>query len=113
MWMRLVVQLASAPVGYVGVELGGREIGVPEHLLHAAQIRAALEQMRGERVPEEVRVDPLRLEAGARGQAAQAQERARPRQRAAPRVQEELRPVTPVEERPPARGIAAQRRGCL
>jgi len=27
------VQLAAAPIGYVGVELGRRQIGVPEHFL--------------------------------------------------------------------------------
>jgi hypothetical protein len=28
------VQLPTAPVGYVGVELGSREIGMPEHFLN-------------------------------------------------------------------------------
>ena len=48
-----------------------------EHLLHAAQVGAALEQVRRERVAQEVRMDAPRLEAGRRGEAAQDQERAR------------------------------------
>ena len=45
-----------------------------EHLLDAAQVGAALEQVRGERVAEQVRMDALRLEAGLAGEAAQDQE---------------------------------------
>src|SRR5205085_2437790 len=79
----------------------------------AAQVGAAFEQVRGERVPEQVRVDALGLEPGPRGEAPQDQERARARERAALRVQEELGPVAPVEERPAAREVAAQRLGRL
>jgi len=61
--MRLEIQLAPPPIGYVGVQLGGREIGVSEHLLHGAQIGAALQQMRCERVPQQVRMHTIRLEA--------------------------------------------------
>ena len=61
--VRLEVQLPAAPIGYVRVELGRREVGVAEHLLDAAQVGAALEQMRREGVAEQVRVDALRLEA--------------------------------------------------
>jgi len=50
MWVRLKVQLAPTPIGYVGVQLGRGEVGVAEHLLDAAQVGAAFEQMRGERV---------------------------------------------------------------
>ncbi len=32
--MRLEIQLATAPIGYVRVQLGRRKIRVPEHLLH-------------------------------------------------------------------------------
>ena len=62
-WMRSVVQLPTPPIGYVGVELRRREVGVSEHLLDAAQIRAAFEQVCRERVPEQVRVHALRLQA--------------------------------------------------
>ena len=63
------VDVAAAAVGDVRVELGRAEVGVAEHLLHAAQVGAAFEQVRGERVPQQVRVDALRLEArrGRRG----------------------------------------------
>ncbi len=54
-------------------------------------------------------MDPLRLEPGLGGEAAQDQEDARPRQRPAPGVQEELRAVAGVEERASAREIAAER----
>ena len=74
-----------------------------EHLLDAAQVGAALEQMRRERVPQEVRVDAPGLEAGRLGEPAQDQERARAGQRAALRVQEELGPVATVEVGPAAR----------
>ena len=51
---------------------------------------------------EEVGVNAARLKARVVGQLAQDQEGAGPRQGAAFRVQEELGPVTPVEERAPA-----------
>src|SRR3954447_4152406 len=112
MWVRVEVQLPAASIGYVGVELGRREVGVAEHLLHGAEIRAALQQVCRERVPEQVRVDSLRVEAGLLGELAQDQEGAGPRQRPAARVQEQLRPVPRVEERTAAREVAPQRVGC-
>jgi hypothetical protein len=47
-----VVQLAAASIGYVRIQLGGREVGVAEHLLDAPQVGAAFEEMRRERVAE-------------------------------------------------------------
>ena len=41
------------------VDLRRGEIGVAEHLLHGAQVRAAFEQMRRERVAQRVRRHPL------------------------------------------------------
>ena len=79
------VQLPPSPIGDVRVELGCGEVRVPEHLLHAPQVGAALEQVRRERVPQEVRVDPIGLEARLRGEAPQDQERAGPCERAAAR----------------------------
>jgi hypothetical protein len=69
--MRFKVGLAPAPVGDVCVHLGGREIGVAEHLLDRAEVGAALEQMRCERVAQEVRVDPSGLEARLLSEAAE------------------------------------------
>ena len=43
---------------------------MPEHLLDAAEVGAALEQVRREGVAEQVRVHPLRVEAGLRGEPA-------------------------------------------
>ena len=70
MRVRLEVQLPAAPVGYVRVQLGRGEIGVPEHLLDAAQVGAALEQVGRERVAQQVGVDAPGLEPGGRGEAA-------------------------------------------
>ena len=55
MRVRAEVGLAAPAVGHVRVALGGGEVGMPEHLLHRAEIGAALEQVRGERVAQYVR----------------------------------------------------------
>src|SRR5437660_9296837 len=107
--MRLEIQLSTAAVGYVRVQLGRREVGMAEHLLNGAKVGAALEQVRREGVAEEVRMDALRLEPGFGGEPAEDQERARAGEPAAARVQEELRPVTRVEVRTAAREITPQR----
>jgi hypothetical protein len=98
-WMRLVVQLATTPIGYVGIELGRGEIGVAEHLLDGAEVGAALEQVRGERVAQEVRVDARRVETRLLGELAEDQERTGAGERAPLRVQEELGTVAAVEVR--------------
>src|SRR4051794_15564410 len=109
MWVRTEVQLATAAIGYVGIELGGREVGMPEQLLQGAEVGAALEQVRGERVAQQVRVHALRLEAGLAGEPAQDQEGAGSGERPALRVQEELGAVARVEVRPAAREVEPQR----
>jgi hypothetical protein len=45
MWVRLVIQLPTAPIGYVRIELGSRQIGMSEHFLNGAEVGAAFEQM--------------------------------------------------------------------
>jgi hypothetical protein len=80
-----------------------------EHLLHAPQVGAALEEVRRERVPEEVRVDTRRVEPRLPREPTQDEEGARAREGAALRVQEELAPVAAVEVRPAARKVAAKR----
>ena len=77
-----------------------------QHFLNGAKVGAAFEQVRGERVPEQVRMDALRLEARLGGELAQDEECACAGQRAAAGVQEQLRPVTPIEVRPAARQVA-------
>src|SRR5207244_8587742 len=69
---------------------------------------AALEQVRRERVAQEVGMHALRLEPGLRRQPPQDQEGAGARQPAALRVEEELRAVARVEERPAAREVPPQ-----
>ena len=53
------VARAEAPGAHVRVDLRRREAGVAEQLLDDAQVRAALEQVRGERVAERVRGRPV------------------------------------------------------
>ena len=97
MGMRVEIQLPTPPIGYVRIQLCCRKVGMTEHLLHAPEIRATLEQVRRKRVPEQVRVDAVRLEPCFLGQAAEDEEGARPGQRAALGVEEQLRPVAAVE----------------
>ena len=78
-----------------------------EHLLDRAEVGAALEQVRGEGVPEEVRMHPLRLEAGLCRQLSQDEEGAGAGQRAAACVQEELGAVAAVEVGAAEREVAA------
>ncbi len=47
----------------MGVDLGGGDIGVAEHGLHASQIGAALDQMGGEGVAQDMRRQFLRIDA--------------------------------------------------
>jgi hypothetical protein len=91
------------------VELGRAEVGVAEHLLDAAQVGPAFEEVRRERVAEQVRVDALGLESGAFREASEDQERTRARQSASLGVEEELRTVSSVEVRAAVRQVAAQR----
>ena len=43
MGVRSVIQLPAPPIGYVGVELCCRKIGMPEHFLNRAEVGASLE----------------------------------------------------------------------
>src|SRR3954469_23685042 len=106
MWVRLEVQLSTSPIGYVRVELGGGGVGIAEHLLDAAKVGAALQQVRRERVTEQVRMDALRLEPRLLGEPAKDQEGTGTRQGAAARVQEELGTAPPVEVGAAHRGVA-------
>src|SRR6478672_6333877 len=59
-WVGLEVGLLELLAGEVRVELGGREIGVPEHLLDRAEVAATGEQVRREGVTQRVRAHPVR-----------------------------------------------------
>ena len=54
--MRRVVDRLQAVAGEVGVDLRGREVGVAEQLLHDPEVGAALEEVRGVRVTQHVRM---------------------------------------------------------
>src|SRR5205085_4972127 len=51
----VVVHFPQLFPGHVGVNLRGGETGVPEQLLNRAQVRAILQEVRGEAVPQRVR----------------------------------------------------------
>src|SRR5687767_557592 len=57
--MRLEVDVLQALGGQVRIHLRGSDVGVPQHLLQRAQVAAAGEQMRRERVAERVWAHPL------------------------------------------------------
>jgi hypothetical protein len=107
--MGLEVDLAAPTVGDMRVALGRPEVGMPEHLLYRAQVGSAFEEVRRERMPEEVWVDASRLEPGALGELAEDQEGSGAGERASTRVEEELRPVAPVEMGTTERQVAAHR----
>src|SRR5215475_15816149 len=113
MRVRLEIQLTPPAIGYVGVELRGCEIGMSEHFLNGPQVGASLEQVRRKRVAQQMRVDALGLEPGLAGQATQDEEDAGAGERAAVRIEEELRPVVPVEVRATAREVTAKSIGGL
>ena len=106
------VELAAAAIADMRVKLGRGEVGVAEHLLNAAQVGAAFEEVGRERVPEQVRVDALGVEAGFLGKPAQDQEDARAGEAAALGVEEELGTSAPVEVWPASREVAPERVGC-
>ena len=91
----------------MGVDLSGAQVRVAEHLLHRAQVRSALEEVRGEGVAEEVGMHPCGIQTRLRGEAPEDEEGAGPGQRAALRVEEKLRAVPAIEERPAPGEVAA------
>ena len=60
--MVLLHQPPQALLDHMGVDLGGRDVGVPQKLLDRAQIRAPLQQVAREGVPQDMRRDPGRIE---------------------------------------------------
>src|SRR5437588_11090332 len=67
-WMQVAYQALQSLLQYVGVNLRGRNIGMPEQGLHRAQVGAVLQQVTRKGVTQHVRADPLRLQAGRRGE---------------------------------------------
>src|SRR6266536_950235 len=103
------IDVAAPPVAHVRVQLSRPQVGVTQHLLDASQVGSALQEMGREGVAQQVGVDTLGLEARSLGQAPQDQEGARSGERAALRVQEQLRSVTAIEERAAVGEVAPQR----
>ena len=97
MRVRLEVDLAATAIRDVRIALGRPEVGVAEHLLNGSQVGAAFEEMRRERMAEEMGMHASRLETRSICKLSEDHERPGPCQRATARVQEELRPVSPVE----------------
>src|SRR5215471_9327291 len=58
--VKLVVDRTQPRLQNVRINLRRRQIRVPEHHLDGAQIGAALEQVRGEGVPQDVRTESAR-----------------------------------------------------
>jgi hypothetical protein len=94
MRMRLEVQLPTAPVGYVGIELGRCEVRVAEHLLNGTEVGSSLQEMSREGMSQEMWMDALRLEPGIAGEPPKDEKDARASEPAALGVQEELGAVT-------------------
>ena len=93
----------------MGIALGCPEIRMAQHLLHRAEVGAALEQVSGERVAEKVGMNATMFETRAVGELAQDEKRAGAGQGPAARVEKELRTVPPVEVRPTEREVPANR----
>ena len=74
--MKPVVDRAQPRLEHVRVDLRRRQVGVAEHHLNGAQVGAALEQVRRERMPQHVRAE-RRAEAGARGRTPSESSRSR------------------------------------
>ena len=55
--MKLFVNILKARLVHMGVDLRRDDIRVPQKLLHDAKVRSVLQQMRGKRVPQDMRVD--------------------------------------------------------
>src|SRR5262245_27619500 len=80
-----------------------------EHFLNRAEVGAALEQMRGERVAQQMRVHARGVEPGLLGPAPEDQEGAGACERAALCIEEQLGAVAAVEVRAPTREVAPER----
>src|SRR5881275_1278390 len=92
-----IVDRAQPRFEHVRVDLRRREVGVAEHQLNRAQVGAAFEQMRGERVAEDVRTQRAR-QSGLQRVLLQDLPEADAAERAAAGVEEQTRRGAPVEQ---------------
>src|SRR5579871_1603681 len=119
--MKRVIHGSQPGFEHVCINLGRRDIRMAEHRLNGAQIRAALEQMRRERMPQHVRTE-MRTNAGGRAVRFQQFPESESRQSpSASRVEEEKRHGALDETRArlrkvapnPPRGFVANRHDAL
>src|SRR5713101_5340682 len=96
-WMKRAMDLAQMAFGQMGVNLGGRDIAVAEHLLHRAQIGAAFEQMSRKAVAQGVGTHPAQT-AIVRSPTLESLEERLPRHRLAEAADEDRRVGPPVEQ---------------
>ncbi len=59
--MELVVHGSKPRLEHVGVDLGRRQVRVAEHHLDGPQVGAALQEMRREGMPQDVRAEVARI----------------------------------------------------
>ena len=80
----ILLHSLGQPFGlHMGVDLGGGNIGMAQHLLHRAQIRAMRQQSRSKGMPEHVGRNFLGIKPGGAGQRFQLQRKMLPCQRPA------------------------------
>src|SRR5699024_499619 len=65
-WMKLFMDLVQQGAIYVGINFGGIDGGVSQHLLHGAQVSTAFQQVCSKRMPEDMRIN-IFFDAGAFG----------------------------------------------
>ncbi len=58
-WMELLVHRTKVLSVDVRIDLGSREVGVPEHLLYGSKIRPSFQEVCGKGMPQRVRGDAL------------------------------------------------------
>src|ERR1039457_4971639 len=96
--MVLVDRLPQPRPYDVRVDLGGRDIRVPQHGLHAAQVRASLQQVGGEAMPDHVRRQMMK-NAGLASMAAQQFPERLAGHRPTPRRYEKIPAGTALQDR--------------
>ena len=105
--MRAEVRVLQALRRQLRVQLRGRQIRVPEHLLQGAQVTAARQQVGGEGVAQRVRAHAL-LQSGAAGMALHDLVQPLARQRGAPVVDEQRALLSrPYQRRAAAAAVGA------
>ena len=66
--MQVAHQAFQALLDHMGIDLGGRDVGMAEQRLHDAQIGAVMQQMAGKGMTQHMRADQPRRQAGGGGE---------------------------------------------